>query len=171
MSAALALGRSAGVLHLNGTWSPPDNAVVTTHPGGPSAVYQTRSRVRATVAMAAFALLILVTSASQHALAAGLIFATVAAAVGRRNWIGGVTVTQHELIIRNVTRTVRVPLTQVADVSFAPSGALSGRWGYLHVQTRRGVNVRVTSLRRSPLDGAALAVAIKDDVAARAAGA
>lgn len=121
--------------------------------------------------MGGLALLILATSAAQHALVVGLLFAAAASVVAVRNWKGGLTVTAHEVVIRNVTRTLRLSLADVADVSFAPGSALGGGWGYIRVRTQAGAEVRVTSLRRAPLEGAALALAIKNDVAARIAAA
>ena len=73
-------------------------------------------------------------------------------AIAYRNWIAGLYVTPGFVVVRNIVSTRRIPLEQVSDATFVPGTSGITQWGYINVETTEGEVVRVTALRRSPLD-------------------
>ena len=126
--------------------------------------FQSASHKRAACALAAFAVVILLVGGGQGAVgfAVGACFAGITGFVAYRNWVGGVAYIDERVVIRNVLATRQIPMSNVQRAVFVPGRTPFTEWGYVWIKTVDGRSYRCTSLRRSPLDGEALAGTLND---------
>lgn len=134
------------------------------------AKFQTNAgpRKRAVALLSVFGAIVVIVGIA-HADSSGIpaIIAGVALLlVAYRNWVGGLLLTTNSVIIRNVLSTRRFSIGQVIRADFV-AGAGFTRWGYVKIATTGGCEVKVTSLRRSPTDGADLANSINAELKRR----
>ncbi|HWA65024.1 MAG TPA: hypothetical protein VG899_01470 [Mycobacteriales bacterium] len=129
--------------------------------------FQNASRKRAAAAVAAYGVVL--------AVIAGLLLPPVAvvpvvlatAWAVWRNLIGGVFVTDDRVLVRNLSHTIRLPRTEVTDVTVIAGAHDTTGAGYVCVITEDGSCHQATGLRRDPLRAEALAAAIRQAIAAR----
>lgn len=132
-----------------------------------ASAFQNASRRRAAAAVAGYGIVLaVILGFVVSPIAAGVVAAATAFVV-RRNLTGGVFVTEDKVVVRNLTHTVRLPRSEVTEVTvMADSHDTSGA-GYVCVITEDGNCHRATGLRRDPLRAEALAAAIRAALATR----
>jgi hypothetical protein len=129
------------------------------------AAFQNASRKRAAGAVAAYGVIVAGIVGVFVTPLAALAVVLVTAVVVWRNLVGGLFVTPDSVIVRNLSHTLRLPRSEVAEVTVMAGADDTTGAGYVSVITRDGTCHRATGLRRDPLRGEALAAAIRDQLA------
>jgi hypothetical protein len=125
---------------------------VVTYRESVTAAFQNASRKRAAAAVAAYGVIL--------GAILGFILSPIAAVIVVA--VGGLFVTTDRVVIRNLSHTVRLPRSEVTEVTVMAGADDTTGAGYVCVITADGTCHRATGLRRDPLRGEALAAAIRD---------
>jgi hypothetical protein len=127
----------------------------------PSA-FQNASRKRAAAAVAVYGVILAaIVGGFVTVIGAAAIVVVTAFAVWR-NVVGGLFVTADDVIVRNLSHTVRLSRSDIAEVTVMAGSDDTTGAGYVCVITQDGTCHRATGLRRDPVRGEALAAAIRD---------
>ena len=129
--------------------------------------FQNASRKRAAAAVAVYGVVLAAILGFVLTPIAAAAVAVVTALVVWRNLVGGVFVTTDKVIVRNLTYTLRLPRSEVAEVTVMAAAHDTSGAGYVSVITEDGNCHRATGLRRDPLRAEALAAAIRQALASR----
>ena len=124
--------------------------------------FQNASRKRAATAIAGYGVLLGGVLGFVLSPIAAVAVAAVTAALIWRNLSGGLFVTPDTVIVRNLTHTLRLPRSEIAEVTVMADAHDTTGAGYVCVITEDGTCHRASGLRRDPLRGEALAAAIRD---------
>jgi hypothetical protein len=129
--------------------------------------FQNASRKRAAAAVTAYGVILAaILGIVVTPIAAAVVVAGTALLVWR-NLVGGLFVTEDQVLVRNLTHTLRLPRSEVAEVTVMAGTHDHTGAGYVCVITDDGNCHRATGLRRDPLRAEALAAAIRDRLAVR----
>jgi hypothetical protein len=149
---------------------PTDNQEVPTRQPNSVSRYPSELRFLGVLPFILLALLLALDATRARQPAGWAIFAAALALIAWRLWICGLLVTGDAVVIRNLPRTFRLNFSEIEAVSFGPGRSPSNGWGYIHIRTTNGRDIRTTCAHRSPVEGGALAVAISTDLSTRVAG-
>jgi hypothetical protein len=129
--------------------------------------FQNASRKHAAAGVAAYGTIVAAIVGYFFGVAAWAPVVVISAMGVWRNLIGGVFVTEDALLVRNLTHSVRLPRSDVAEVTVMAGAHDTTGAGYVCVISKDGTCHQATGLRRDPLRGEALAAAIREAIATR----
>lgn len=129
--------------------------------------FQNASRKRAAAAVAAYGVVLAAILGFVVNPAAGAIVVAITAVVVWRNLVGGVFIGDDQVLVRNLSHTIRLPRYDIAEVTLMAGTNDTTDAGYVCLITTDGNCHRATGLRRDPLRGEALAAAIRRALALR----